>query len=61
MARSNVLAFFQPDTSSVSGSTAIRWSPSGANRSTDCSPDTATPIGTPPSGASHTRAESIRK
>jgi len=37
------------------------WSASCANSSIDSDPETAMPIGTPPSGASQIRAESTRK
>ena len=46
--------------SSGSGSTAIMTSARGAPTSIDCSPLTATPIGTRESGRSHSFAESTR-
>ena len=55
------LAASQALMSSASGSTAIRWSAIGANTRTDCSPDTATPIGTALVGRSQSFAESTRK
>ena len=47
--------------SSAFGSTAIIASATGANRLTDCEPDTATPIGVRFSGRSHSFTESTRK
>ena len=56
-----VLAASQPLTRSTSGSTAIRWSASAAKVRTDCSPETATPIGIGLVGMSQSLAESTRK
>ena len=49
---------FQVVISSAFGSTATRWSASGAKVSTERSPETATPMSTPCSGTSQMRAES---
>ena len=59
--RSAPSARFHVSTSSDSGCTAIMWSASGARRSIDASPLTATATGTRMSGRSQMRAESTSK